>query len=49
MAWAARPPVIGKGLKSTARFCNQEQVMANVRPARIVDLSKEIAYNRDDP
>ena len=23
--------------------------MAHVRPSRIVDLSKEIAYNRDDP
>ena len=49
MARAASPPLIGNGVKSTAPFCNQEQVMANVRPARIVDLSKEIAYNRDDP
>jgi hypothetical protein len=23
--------------------------MAQLRPSRIVDLSKEIAYNRDDP
>jgi len=36
-------------VKSTAPFWNQEQVMAHVRPSRIVDLSKEIAYNRDDP
>ena len=49
MARAARPPLIGNGVKSTGPFCNQEQVMAHVRPSRIVDLSKEIAYNRDDP